>query len=234
MVKINEAVIARLEKAGHKFEALVDPNLALALKSGQPVKFDDLIAIDKVFKDAHKGEEQSPETIQKAFQTADLKEVVRQIILKGEVQLTTEQRKELKEKKRKEIIQVIMRNAIDPQTKNPHPLQRIELAMEEAKVSIDPLKPTAEQVQLVLKEIKKIIPIAFEKLDIAVRIPAEFAPKAPNALRDFETSKQEWQRDGSLILVVSIPAGLKNELFNIVNKLSQGRAETRILDQKQV
>ena len=39
MVKMEDAVIARFEHSGEKFELLVDPNLAMDLKNGKEVNF---------------------------------------------------------------------------------------------------------------------------------------------------------------------------------------------------
>ena len=43
----------------------------------------------------------------------------------------------MQEEKRLMVIATITREAINPQTKLPHPARRIEIAMEEAKVRID-------------------------------------------------------------------------------------------------
>ena len=37
MVRVEDAVVARLEKFGHKFEILVDPDLAMDVKHNNPI-----------------------------------------------------------------------------------------------------------------------------------------------------------------------------------------------------
>ncbi|MEM0359969.1 MAG: ribosome assembly factor SBDS [Candidatus Diapherotrites archaeon] len=233
MVKLEEAVIARFVHEGHKFEVLVDPDLAMDVKKGKAVNSNDLLAIDRVFKDAGKGEDQSEALTLKVFGTVDAGEVAKKIILKGSVQLTTEQRRELREKRRREIIQIIATNAINPQTNAPHPPQRIELALNELNLHIDEFKPAEEQVEGILKELKKKLPISFEKMQVAVKIPAAYAGRTASELHHFEVKKEEWLNDGSLIMLVEIPAGLKNDLFNKANKATHGEAEIRVLDQKE-
>jgi len=230
MVKLEEAVTAKYSFENEKFEVLVDPDLALEVKKGKKVNFDDLMAADAVFKDAGQGEEQSPEAINKVFGTTDQEEVVKQIILKGTVQLTTEQRRAMREKRRREIIQIIATNAINPQTNSPHPLQRIENALDEINPEIDPVKPAQDHIPGILKEMKKKIPISFEKLEMAIRIPAEFSGKAQPQLHTFKVKKEEWQNDGSLIVIIEIPAGLKNELLNKVNSVTHGNCEVKVLN----
>ena len=229
MVRVEDAVIARLESSGEKFEMLVDPDLALKLKQGHAVSFHDLVVIDTVFSDAKKGKEQSPGALNKTFGTTDVEAIVKKIILTGEVQLTTEQRRELREQKRREIVDLICRNAVNPQTGTPHPPLRIQTAMEEAKVSVDEWKPVSEQLPAILKELRKLLPISMEKIQVAVKIPMEFAGKASAKMHHYEVKKQEWQNDGSLIVLVEIPAGLKGQLFDELNHLTHGQVETKVM-----
>jgi len=232
MVRTEDAVIARYEHSGEKFEILVDPDLAMDLKHGKEVNFDDLLAIDTVFKDAKKGEDKSEETLQKVFDTTDTKEIAKKIISEGEVQLTTDQRRAITEKKRKEVVNFIATNAVNPQTSTPHPVQRIENALQEIKFNVDLNKPVKEQINEVIKEIKKILPISMEKLKIAVKVPAQFSGKASVVLHKYGVEKEEWQNDGSLVAMLEIPAGVKQDLFNELNHLTHGDIETKILDKR--
>lgn len=230
MVKLENAVIARLNSHGEKFEILVDPDLALVFKKGDAVNFNDLIAFDKIFKDAGSAEEQSETAINKAFGSTDIVECVKKILLQGEVQLTTEQRKRMREQRHREVVSIISRNAINPQTQSPHPPQRIENALVEAKIHIDELKSAEEQIPKILQEIRKLIPISMEKLKLAVKVSAEFSGKATSILHKYGVQKEEWQKDGSIIAVVELPAGIKTELFAELNHLTKGNFESKVLE----
>ncbi|HLC79341.1 MAG TPA: ribosome assembly factor SBDS [archaeon] len=232
MVRTEDAVIARFEHSGEKFEILVDPHLAMDLKHGKDVNFEDLMLIDTVFKDANKGEAKNEESLRKVFGTIDVKAVVKKIIAEGEIQLTTAQRKEIAERKKKEIITFISRNAMNPQTNTPHPVQRIENALEEIKFTVDISKPVKDQIAEAIKDIKKILPISLEKLNIAVKIPAQYSGKASVILHKFGLQKEEWQNDGSLVAVLEIPAGIKQDLFNELNHLTHGEVESKIIENK--
>ena len=151
MVTLEDAVIARLEYYGEHFEILVDPDLASDFKRGEDIELEDILAVEEIFKDARKGDKASEEAMMKAFNTTDPLEAAVTIIKKGQVQLTAGQRKEMQEEKRKKVIATITREAINPQTKLPHPARRIEIAMEEAKIHIDPFKSVDEQVNTCLK-----------------------------------------------------------------------------------
>jgi len=230
MVRTEDAVIARYDTHGEKFELLVDPYLAMDVKKGKDVNFDDLLASESVFKDAKKGEVKSEETLNKTFGTTELTAIVKKIIVNGEVQLTTQQRREMMDKKRKEIISLITKNAINPQTKGPHPINRIENAMEEAKIQIDLHKSTQEQIPKIIAELKKLLPISFEKLQLSIIIPAQYTGKGSGIIRKYELKEEKWQNDGSLYTVIEIPAGVKQDVLNEFNNLPHGNVNIKILE----
>ena len=158
MVKVEDAVIARWETGGSRFEVLVDPAAVQELKDGKDIDLADKLALEHVFKDAKKGDKISEEYLERTFHTRDIGAIAKQIVLKGEVQVTTEQRRALQETKRKQVVATIARNAMNPQTGAPHPPARIEAAMVEAKVHIDPFRPVDAQVQEVLDKLRPADP----------------------------------------------------------------------------
>ena len=182
-----EYVIARVEKSGEKFEILVKPEAVQKVRDGKDVDLLKELAIDEIFKDAHKGSKASEDKMVEFFGTTEPLAVAKQIIQRGEIQLTTEQRRQMLEAKRKQIVQYIAANAINPQTSTPHPPQRIENAMEEAKVHIDPFKPVEEQVKDVLDALRPLIPIRFEKVRIAVKLSAEDSAKSYGDIKGYGT-----------------------------------------------
>ncbi len=229
MVRVEDAVVARLEHANVRFELLVDPDLALALKKGNSVAISDLVAIDSVFKDAKKGETQSDAAIKSVFGTDNFEQIATRIVNDGEVHLTTDQRRRLLEERRKEVIAFLAANCIDPQHKTPHPPQRIENALNEVRFVPDLFKSTSVQAQEALKEIKKLIPISMENVTMAVRIPSQFAARASAALFRHDVKRQEWQADGSLIAVLEMPVGLQQAVINELNHLTHGSIESKML-----
>ena len=230
MIPLDRAVVARLETHGERFEILVDPDLAVKVRHGEEIDIEDAVAAIFVFENASRAEKSSDEALQKVFQTTDFATIARRIIEKGEIHLTSEQRKHLIEEKRGQVITFIARHAINPQTGLPHPPARIEMAMEEAKVTIDPFKSFDDLVAETMKLLRPLIPIRFEEIRVAVRIPPEYAAKAYGDIDAFARIEQEeWQKDGSWICVVKIPGGMQQELEVLVRKLSKGSGQLRVL-----
>ncbi|MGC9099399.1 MAG: ribosome assembly factor SBDS [Candidatus Micrarchaeia archaeon] len=226
----SKKVIAKYSVAGEEFEIIVDSDIAYEFITGKRSDPLSALEIDEIFKDANKGERQSKEKIEKAFNTTDLAKIVSTILKNGNVPITTEQRNKLLEEKRKQIIAIISRNSIDPRTNAPLPMQRVENAMEQAKVSIDPFKSASDQVDQIVKKISMIIPIKFAVAKVEVTIPANYANRVYNLLKQYGLKSEKWLNDGSLSAVVEFPAGLQSEFYDKLNSLTQGNAETKLLE----
>ncbi len=231
MISVDKAVLARLDTHGHHFEILIDPQGAIDFRHGIG-KIEDVVAVDEVYKDSAKGEKAGEHVLKETFGTEEFAEIATQIIKKGSIQLTTEIRHEMHERTKKKIVTLIARDAVNPQTGMPHPPQRIENAMEEARVQFDIFKKAEDQIELVIKAIKPLIPISFETRQIAVKIPGEFAGKAYSTLRNYHSTKEEWQSDGSLVAVVEIPAGMQPEFMDEMNKVTKGNIEIKIIKRR--
>ena len=230
MVDLDDAIVARFESHGESFEILIDPAVVQKMKDGKEVDLIDHMVIDTIFKNAKKGTRAPEDKIKQVFGTEDPTEVAKVIILKGEVQLTTEQRKIMQENKRKRIVEYIARNAMNPQTGAPHPPTRIETAMEEARCHIDPFKPVEAQVPAIMDALRPLIPIRFDKVRIAVRVSGENYGRCYEDFKHFgKILKEEWQKDGSWIGVVEMPAGLQTEFAERLNNRTHGGAETKVL-----
>jgi ribosome maturation protein SDO1 len=232
MIPLEEAVTARLESHGERFEVLVDPDAALAIKRGEfEGELEDVIAAEDVFENASRGDRPAESALEEVFGTTDPLEIIPQIIEDGEIQITAEQRREMQEQKHKNLVNRITRNAVNPQMDNaPHPPERIESALEETDFRVDPMEPVETQVDEALDALRPVIPIRFDEVTVAVQVPADYAGSAQAKIRQFgDLEREEWQNDGSWVGVLTFPAGLQNEFYDLVNEHTSGEAETRII-----
>lgn len=230
MVSLDDAVIARLKKGEHHFEILVDPYGAADIIEGKDIDVLQIMAIDAIFSDAKKGIHVPEEVMQEHFDTTDISTIAEYIIQHGDIQLTTEQRHKMQENKQKRVVEHIAKNAMDPQTKTPHPRNRIERAMEEAGVHIDPFQPVSKQVKSTVNAIRPYIPLSMERVKITVKIPAKFIGKAYGVVRRFGVLEQEdWQSDGSWVGVIRLAAGMQNDFYNKLNEATKGNVSTKVL-----
>ena len=234
--------LGKLKTHGETLEIVVDPDLAIEYKTAIKARKDpnmpevgeidikEVLKSEKIFHDASKGELASENFLKDVFGTSEPIKVAERILLEGEIQLTEEHRKRISEAKKKKIIEIIHKNAIDPKTKLPHPPQRIEAAMESAHVKIKEYKKAEDQIEEILHLLKPIIPIKFDVAKIDITIYQEFAHKVYGNLRQYKVLEETWNNDGSLSMVIEVPAGLKAEVIDNINSMTHGNVEIKILE----
>ncbi len=230
MVSLEDAVIARYETGGNRFEILIDPKSAQEYKEGDDIDWEDAIAADGIWADSAKGDRAPEHLVNDAFEATDLIEIYKTILTEGNIQLTSQQRNEMVDKKRKQIIAHVVANAMNPQTGGPHPPQRIENAIDEARFSIDPMEAIERQVEKLIKSIKPLIPISFEKIRVAVKIQAIHVGKCYGQISSLANiQSEEYQKDGSWIGMLEMSAASFVKLEDVLGSLTKGTAETKML-----
>ena len=220
--------LARLVKGGERFEVIIDPNKAVAYRDGSLKEAKEVLKYEKVFSDAKKGLLSSEVSMQKNFGTSEPVKVAETILAKGLVQLTSAYRDSLRDARKRQLIEFIHRNAVDPKTGLPHPVTRLENAFAEARVKVDEHKRAEEQLEDVLKQLRPVLPIHFEVRRLQILVPAGYAPKAYPLIKNFgRVLRQVWNNDGALLSVVEVPAGVQQGLVEQLSKLTHGDVDIK-------
>ncbi len=230
MVDINKAIVSRLKKDGKKFEVLVDPDKALNFKKNKDMNIEDVIAYPGIYHDVRRGNAIPENELQIMFGTTDTYKIAKKILNEGELQFTTEQRRNFVENKKKEIADLISRRSINPQTNTPHPPQRILNAIEKSGVNIDPLIDAEIQVSKVAETLKPLLPIKFQRVVIKITIPPQYGAKTyPFLKRTIGKFDEQWLNDGSLQVTLEIPAGIQDEVFKKIGDATKGNFKSEII-----
>ena len=226
-MNVENSVIARLKREGQNFEILVYCDKAMDFKRGK-ASLDEALVSDEVFKDSKKGDLASEGDLKTLFGSEDKRVVAEKILKDGEVQLTAEYKNKLREEKKKKIAFLISQYAVNPQNNLPHPLGRIESAMDEKKVKIAEFKPAEDQVESIVADLREILPISYETKRLNLIIPAEASGKSFGIIKKYgKILKENWLGDGSLSVDVEVPAGLQAGLFDDLNNVAHGRVESK-------
>ncbi len=231
MVKAEDAVIARLVKAGSHFEVLVDPAVVQDVKSGKEVDLREKLAQDHIYKDAKKGDKVSDEFLMKQFHTVDVYAIAKEIIRHGEVQITTEQKRVMVEQKRRQVVDFIARNAINPQTGAPHPPTRIAAALEEVKFHVEPFRDIDTLANEALDKLRPLLPIRMEHVKVRVKVEAA---QYPRIISDIKAAgkilEEDWGSDGTWSGLVEIPGGVQTDLQEKLKNKTHGQAEVTFVE----
>lgn len=218
--------IVRYSAGNDKFEILVKPDPALEYKLGKKMDISNIMISDEIYSDANKGTRCSSEKLMKHFKTTDQLEIAKQIMDKGDLNLNTDQRRKMIEEKKRQIVEYINKNFVDPKSHMPHPISRINAVLDEARVAIDPFKRLDDQLQNIIEPLRKIIPLKSEILELTVTVPSQFSGQSFSVFKTIgEIKSEQWLSDGSLQVILSINAGMKSSFLDRIGTATKGSAQ---------
>jgi len=225
-----DVTVVRFSFEGEKFEILVKPDPALDYKLGKKKDISAVLVSEDIYTDSGKGTKPTNEKLLKAFKTEDLTEIAQIILQKGDLNLTTDQRRKMIDEKKKRIVEFIAKTYVDPKTHLPHPPLRVEQAMKDARVSVDPQKSVDEQVKDIVENLRSIIALKSENLQLEITIPAQYASQSYSVLKSVGSlKKEEWQNNGSLKAILEIPAGARPNVIDRLGSITKGSATVEVM-----
>ncbi|MDX1595336.1 MAG: ribosome assembly factor SBDS [Nitrosopumilaceae archaeon] len=224
-----DVTVVRYSFEGEKFEILVKPDPALDYKLGKKKDISSILVSDEIYTDSSKGTRASTDKLQKAFKTEDETEIAKIIMQKGELNLTTDQRRKMVEEKKKQLVSYISKTYVDPRSHLPHPPLRIEQAMKDARISVDPHKGVDEQVKDIVDKLRSIIALKSENLQLEIVVPAQYAAQSYSVLKSVGSLKtEEWQTNGSLKAILEIPAAARPNVIDRLGSITKGSATVEV------
>lgn len=227
---MTDVTLVKYSFEGEKFEIMVKPDPALDYKLGKKKDISAVLISDDIYTDSGKGTRPSTEKLLKAFNTEDQTVIAEMILQKGDLNLTTDQRRKMIEEKRKQIVHFIAKTYVDPRTHLPHPPLRIEQAMKDGRVSVDPQKNIDEQVKDIVEKLRSIIALKSENLQLEIVIPAQYASQSYAVLKSVGSlKKEEWQNNGSLKAILEIPAAARPNVIDRLGSITKGSATVEVV-----
>jgi ribosome maturation protein SDO1 len=221
--------LARIKKTGKNFEIIVDMEKALAFKKGEASE--NFLEIDKIFSDSKKGEVPPSSDLKEAFNTEDINDISEKIVRNGEILVNQEQRNEEHDKNMKQVINFLATNSINPQTGNPHTPERIKNAIMEAHVNIKNV-PVENQIQEIINQISKLIPIKIETKKVKIIVPAIYTGQAYGIINPYK-EEENWLNDGNLEVIIKIPSGIVMDFYDKLNSVTHGNAITEDIKEEE-
>lgn len=211
-------VTARIKIEGKQYEISVDVDEALKIKNGAG-DITKALNSQAVFYDLDKGTHASKADLESAFGTNQLYEIAEKIIKDGIVQKPQEYRDAEREAKIKQVISLVIKNAVD-QNDRPYTEERIRRAVSEVHYNFDN-RPAEQQMNDLIHKLKTVIPIRVETKKIRLRIPARYTGQVYGVLKDYKEN-EDWMANGDLEAVVNVPAGMQIDFYDKLNSVTHG------------
>lgn len=223
-----QQVTARIKVKNKHYEILVDLDESLKLKAGKGDVAHALIT-PTIFSDIKKGQHAAKSELLDAFATDNVYDIAKKIILSGEVQKTQEYRDSERETKIRQLIHLLIKNAVD-QNGRPYTEERLKRALEEVRYHMES-KPVEQQLPAVIEKLQSLLPIRLETKRIRLTIPAQYTGQIYGLLKEYKES-EDWLTNGSLQAIISIPAGMQLDFYDKINAIAHGAVQSEELPEK--
>ena len=216
--------LARLRSGKMVFETMVDLDAAIKLRKGEQVDINEVVRDNNIYTDQKKGMQAGSAELKNVFGTTDYLKIVEEIVKKGQIEETQEFRDEALENRRKQVVDFLVRNAVDPSTNRPYTADILESSIKESGVRIEN-KSIEGQISGIMAGLRSIIPIKIETKKIKIKIPAMHTGKVYGLLQEYK-EKEEWLSNGDLEVILNIPVGIQMDFYDKLNSTTHGSAIT--------
>ena len=153
-----------MKRAGKRFEIACYKNKILNWRNGVEKDIDEVLQIDRIFKDVVRGIYASKKDLMKAFGTDDTNEISRMILKKGKEQVSGKER-ELKLKNMYlDIATLVSQKCINPETNRHYPVKVIERAMKHHHFNVQSNSSAKKQALKCITFLKGKIPLERAKM----------------------------------------------------------------------
>lgn len=214
--------VVRYKSGKTVFEVICKKGTAQKYREGKLGISNTLVSDDVFVGHYQKGDRPSPSDLAAAFKTSDMAACAKYILDNGEISLSQDERKEKVEQRRKEIVNYIHKYYVDPKTKTPHPVTRIENALTTLKVHPDPDKDFEREVQDIVKALPGILTIKRCDVEATLVIPSAFMGAAEGIVRKHSKVSREKYSGADCVMEISFLPGDYDALVADLSRVTKG------------
>ncbi|XP_024876497.1 ribosome maturation protein SBDS [Temnothorax curvispinosus] len=235
-IRLTNVAVVRMKKAGKRYEIACYKNKVLSWRNKQEKDIDEVLQTHTIFTNVSKGQVAKKEDLVKAFETEDQTEICKQILAKGELQVSDKERHLALESMFKDIATTVASKCINPETKHPYPVTMIENAMkEEIHFSVKPNRNAKQQALDVISQLKEVMPLERVQMRLRIVIPEKEARKLKDKVVKLATKveTEEWE-GGSLTIICLIDPGQYREIDELIRSETKGTALMELVNLNEV
>ena len=149
--------VVKYKSGKNRYEIVITRGTHKDFKDGK-LPINKIVETEIIFTNAEKGTRASQEELKAAFPDMTTTQILEKIANEGELIMSTEERRQATEMKKRQIVEYISKTYIDPKMKTPHPTTRIVNAMNTIKgLQIDINRSVQDQVPDIVKKISTLI-----------------------------------------------------------------------------
>ncbi|CAH1119138.1 unnamed protein product [Phaedon cochleariae] len=235
-IRLTNVAVVRIKKAGKRFEIACYRNKVVSWRNQVEKDIDEVLQTHSVFTNVSKGQVAKKEDLIKAFGKDDHTEICKEILAKGELQVSDKERHSQTEQLFKDIATTVADKCLNPEIKRPYPVTIIEKAMKDVHYSVKPNQSAKQQALQVIKLLKESIPIERAKMRLKVNFKGKASKKIKEKLTKIESVEieKEDREDDEITLVFLVDPGYFKEIDSMVQSESKGNAFLEVMSYKEM
>ncbi|KAM6933187.1 ribosome maturation protein SBDS [Xenentodon cancila] len=233
-IRLTNVAVVRMKKGGKRFEIACYKNKVVSWRSGAEKDLDEVLQTHSVFTNVSKGQTAKKEDLTSAFGTDDQTEICKQILAKGELQVSDKERQNQLETMFRDIATIVAEKCVNPGTKRPYTVSLIERAMKDIHYSVKTNRSTKQQALEVIRQLKETMDIQRAHMKLRFVLPAKDAKRVKEKLKPLLQVVESEEFDDDLEMVCLVDPGCFREIDELIRCETKGRGTLEVLSLKEV
>ncbi|XP_046965320.1 ribosome maturation protein SBDS [Vanessa cardui] len=234
-IRLTNVAIVRLKKGGKRFEIACYRNKVVSWRNKLEKDIDEVLQTHTVFTNVSKGQVAKKDDLVKVFGKDDQTEICKEILEKGELQVSDKERHSQIDALFKDIATTVADKCVNPETKRPYPVSIIEKAMKDIHFSVNVNKSAKQQSLEVIPLIKKDIPLERAQMRVRIMLSGKDARKVRDKAVKLATNVEEenWE-SGTANVICLIDPGSFRILDELIKTETKGTGQFELLNLKEM
>ncbi|XP_014231729.1 ribosome maturation protein SBDS [Trichogramma pretiosum] len=234
-IRLTNVAIVRMKKAGKRFEIACYRNKVVSWRNNIEKDIDEVLQTHTVFTNVSKGQVAKKEDLIKAFGKDDQTEICKDILAKGELQVSDKERHSALDAMFKDIATTVADKCVNPDSKRPYSVSLIEKAMKDVHFSVKPNRNAKQQALELIPQLKNVMPLERAQMRLKMSISGKEARKIREKLvKLIATIENEDWNSGTLDMVCLIDPGHYRAIDEIVRSETKGSGFIELLSLKEI
>lgn len=170
--RLTNIAVVKYKKGGKRFEVACFKNKVISWRTKVEKDIDEVLQTHTIFANVGKGTLAKSKDLKEVFGTDDEEVICREILDKGEFQVSDREREVLAQSQFRDVASIVMEKTINSETQLPYTMGMIERLMREVHFSVDPHKSSKQQALDLMRELQKRFPIARARMELRLIVPS--------------------------------------------------------------
>ncbi len=155
------------------------------------------------------------------------------IAKRGKIKLPQTVRQQHIEEKRQQIVKVLQKYAVHPDTHEPLSKQKIEemVTAIASRGKLHPFRPAEKQLKAIQDTMKEKLPYVLETALVHIQLPDKYSGDIFNEVQTHGNVVQKtWHEEGRLEAKIQIPSGTIPQVKDVVMNRTRGKGTWEIIE----